>query len=58
MSAQAEEVVASAGSLAQMAGELDAVVARFVLDVDRAPSVSPAAEPMSLTSRSRRTRAA
>jgi methyl-accepting chemotaxis protein len=58
MSAQAEEVVASAGSLAQMAGELDAVVARFVLDVDTASSASAAAEPTSLTARSRRTRAA
>ena len=29
MSAQAEEVVASAGSLAQMADELNEVVARF-----------------------------
>jgi methyl-accepting chemotaxis protein len=40
MSAQAEEVVASASSLAQMAHELDAVVARFVLEdrSDNAPT--------------------
>jgi hypothetical protein len=36
MSAQAEEVVASASSLAQMAHELDEVVARFVLDTGQA----------------------
>ena len=32
MSAQAEEVVASAASLAQMAQELESLVARFRLD--------------------------
>ena len=57
MSAQAEEVVASAGSLAQMATELDAVVARFVLE-SSASSTQSYAAPTSLASRSRRTKAA
>jgi methyl-accepting chemotaxis protein len=40
MSAQAEEVVASAGVLASMAADLDAVVARFVLEDGAAPGAA------------------
>jgi hypothetical protein len=45
MSAQAEEVVASASSLASMAEGLDAVVARFVLDATNHTAMGASPEP-------------
>ena len=41
MSAQAEEVVACASSLASMAAELDSVVSRFILDSSGVAEAAP-----------------
>jgi hypothetical protein len=54
-SASAEEVVASATSLASMADELDAIVARFRIDES---AVSGLAEPVQMPSRAGRSRRA
>ncbi|MHB8960862.1 MAG: hypothetical protein ACYDAN_14720, partial [Candidatus Limnocylindrales bacterium] len=51
MSAQAEEVVASAATLADMASQLDALVARFKLEHHAA---SPAGHPLATVVQRRR----
>jgi hypothetical protein len=54
ITAQVEEVVASAASLAEMAAQLDELVARFRLDGAAVPDRPVAISPASRVERSRR----